>query len=81
MSDSYLSDSMKQLGHSSVDVLKINNIIIGIDILKELFEDEILPKIIILPSEMIKRKFDINTNKSVTHKLSTFGYKTLESSF
>ena len=80
VSDSYLSDSMKQLGHSSVDVLKINNIIIGMDILKELFEDEILPKIIILPSEMIKRKFDGNTNKSVAHKLSMYGYKTLNSS-
>ena len=80
VSESYLSDSMQQLGHSSIDVLKINNNNdVGMDIMKELFEVEIFPRIIILPSQMILRKLDGNT-KSVNYKLLTFGYKTLAGS-
>ena len=77
ISNSYLSDSMQQLGHSTIDLLKINANDVAIDVLKQIFEIGIFPRIIIIPSEMMKRRKSDRNTYSITNKLSPFGYKIL----
>ena len=77
ISNSYLSDSMQQFGHSTIDLLKINANDVAIDMLKQIFEIGIFPRIIIIPSEMMKRRKSDRNTYSITNKLSPFGYKIL----
>ena len=77
ISNSYLADSMQQLGHSTIDLLKINSNDMVIDILKQILDIGIFPRIIIIPSEMMKRRKGDRNTYSISNKLSPFGYKIL----
>ena len=60
---------MQQLGHSTIDLLKINANDVAV-MLKQIFESGIFPRIIIIPSELMKRLIETLTQSQTNYRHS-----------